>query len=130
VFDRVGDVDLAPVDAHLLERLIEETSGRTDEWLAFNVLAVARLLADEHDLGMLGALPEDRLGAGLVKVAGATTPGRLAQRGQRAWLRKGQDGGYFLAASSGRLNVNSLPSPGFESALMSPPWRRASSRAR
>src|SRR6059058_3746512 len=51
VLDDVGDVDLAPVDASVLERLVEELSGRPDERLALQVLLVARLLADEDDVG-------------------------------------------------------------------------------
>jgi hypothetical protein len=67
-----------PVDARLLERLVEHASGRPDEWLPFPILAIAGLLADEHDLGVFGALAEHGLGAGLVQVAGAARGSRLA----------------------------------------------------
>ena len=82
VLDGVRDIDTLAVDARLLERLVEHTSGGTDERFSFPVLAIAGLLAHEHDLGVFGALAEDGLGAGLVEVTGATTGSRLAQRRQ------------------------------------------------
>src|ERR1700704_1939214 len=83
VLDGVGDIDAAAIDPRLLERLVEDTSGGADERFAFLVLAIARLLSDEHDLGVLGAFAEDGLGAGLVEVAGPAAGGRLAQRLER-----------------------------------------------
>src|SRR3984893_9911578 len=80
VLDGVRDVDASTIDARFLERLIEDAPGRTDEGLAFDILAIARLLAHEHDLGMLRPLAKDGLGAGLVEVTRATAGGRLAQR--------------------------------------------------
>src|SRR2546423_13356201 len=43
VFDDVGDVDLSPVDARVLERLVEELPGRPDKRFALQVLLVPRL---------------------------------------------------------------------------------------
>jgi len=68
------------VDARLLERFIEHVSGWADKRFSFSILPVPGLLAHEHDLGVLGTLAEDGLGAGLVEVTGATAGGRLAQR--------------------------------------------------
>src|SRR2546427_3768713 len=79
VLDGVRDVGAAAVDTCLLERLVEDTSGGADERFSFPVLPIAGLLSDEHDLGVLGAIAEDGLGAGLVEVTGAATGGRLAE---------------------------------------------------
>src|SRR5256885_1382177 len=79
VLDGVRDIDTPALDARLLERLVEHASGGADERFSFPVLAIAGLLAHEHDLGVFGALAEDGLRAGLVEVACATTGGRLAQ---------------------------------------------------
>src|SRR5256886_2783758 len=82
VLDGVRDIDMRAVDARLLERLVEHASGGTDERFSFPVLAIAGLLAHEHDQGVFGALAEDGLRARLVEVTGATTGSRLAQRRQ------------------------------------------------
>ena len=50
VLDDVRDVSARPVDAGLVERLVEQPTGRTDERAAFAVLAVTGLFADEHHL--------------------------------------------------------------------------------
>src|SRR6266853_1310449 len=63
VFDGVRDIDMPAVDARLFERLVEHASSGADERFSFPVLAIAGLLAHEHDPGMLGALAEDGLGA-------------------------------------------------------------------
>ena len=61
VLDRVGQVDLAAVDLGTLQRLREDPSRRADEGLALDVLAIARLLADQHQPCLARALAEDRL---------------------------------------------------------------------
>src|SRR6266511_6359305 len=83
MLDDVRHVDLAAVDPSVLEGLVQELAGRADERLARQVLLVARLLADEHHLGLARALTEDGLGGGLVEVAGGAAGRRRAQRGQR-----------------------------------------------
>ena len=45
MFDGVGHVNLPAIDAGLLQRLIQQTPGRSDERLALPVLLIARLLA-------------------------------------------------------------------------------------
>src|SRR5438132_1267168 len=82
VLDGVRDIDMPAVDARLLERLVEHASRGADERLSFPVLAIARLLSDEHGLGVFGALAENGLRTGFVEVTGATAGGRLAQRRQ------------------------------------------------
>src|SRR4051794_9557125 len=44
VLDGVRDVHTRPIDTSGLERAIEQTAGRTHEWLAGKVLVVSRLL--------------------------------------------------------------------------------------
>ena len=111
-------------DPGRLECVVQHAAGGSDEGFALPILAVARLLAHEHHARVLGPFAEDRLGGVLVEVAGATAGGLLPQSVERQLVR-----GLRLA-SSGRLNVNSLPWPGVETTLMSPPCKRASSRAR
>src|SRR5437868_3027727 len=61
VLDHVRHVRLTPVYASLVERAIQHLPRRTHEWCTGHVLAVARLLADEHEPGALGSLAEDGL---------------------------------------------------------------------
>ncbi len=48
VLDHVRHVGGAPVDSSILERLIEQSAGGADERLSLTVLAVSRLLPDQH----------------------------------------------------------------------------------
>src|SRR5207302_4191888 len=82
VLDGICYVDTAAIDARLLERLVEHASRGADKRFALPILPVAGLLTHEHDLGMLGTLAKDGLGASLVEVTGAATGGRLTQRRQ------------------------------------------------
>jgi hypothetical protein len=50
VLDRVGHVDVPAIDPGGLERAIEQPSGRTDERPALQILLIARLFADQHQL--------------------------------------------------------------------------------
>src|SRR5205085_8990908 len=93
VLDRVRDVHGVTVDAGLLERVVEHPSGRPDERLALEVLPVARLLADHHDLRAGTAFTEHRLGRVPVQVAALAVRGSLCERGERALLRKEVRGG-------------------------------------
>ena len=52
VLDGVGDVHLGPIDPRRFQRLVEHPPRGSDEGAALLVLLVARLLADEHDLGV------------------------------------------------------------------------------
>src|SRR6266436_9047834 len=53
---RIGDEDLGAGNSRLRQRPVEDASGRTDERLAADVLFVAGLLADEHEMSGLAAL--------------------------------------------------------------------------
>src|SRR4029453_10481694 len=77
VLHDVGHVGLAPGDPGLLERAGEAAPGRADERMAGAVLAIARLLADEHQAGAGASLAEDRLRRMPPEVAAATRLGRL-----------------------------------------------------
>src|SRR6185369_777421 len=61
VLHRVGDVVAHPRDAGVLERAVEELARGADEGLAGEILAVAGLLADEHDPRLRRALAEHGL---------------------------------------------------------------------
>src|SRR5438874_4132414 len=93
VLDDIGDVDLAPVDARVLQRLVEELPGRPDERLALQVLLVAGLLADEDDVSLRGALAEDGLRPGLVERAGGAARRSFAELRQARPLRAERRGG-------------------------------------
>src|SRR5579859_7530408 len=79
VLDRVGHVHARAFDAGFGEPLVQETARRADKRFALDVLAVTGLLADEHQRGLAGALPEDRLRRVLPEAAPATPFGRAAQ---------------------------------------------------
>jgi hypothetical protein len=88
VLDRVGQVDRVSVDPRLGQGAIEHCPGRADERLPLTVLAIARLLADQDQLSLRRALPEDGLCGVLPKRASAAAGGRAAQR--RQGVRLGQ----------------------------------------
>ena len=56
VLHDVGDVDGGAIDAGLRERAVEQLAGRADERMAGEIFRVARLLADQHQLGACAAL--------------------------------------------------------------------------
>src|SRR5512138_1711334 len=61
MFDCVRDVSQLSIDIGVLEGAIEHAARGTDEGLAREILLVAGLLADEHDLRALQASTEHRL---------------------------------------------------------------------
>ena len=69
VFNGVGHVDPAAIDAGLLERLIQQAAGRTNERFALHVFLIARLLANHHYGRMRRALAEHSLGGVTEQVA-------------------------------------------------------------
>ena len=83
VFDRVGQINAADGDARLVERFAKQTAGRADERLALPILDVARLLADEHDIGALVAGAEDRLRAAAPEIAALARGRPLAHVAER-----------------------------------------------
>jgi len=82
VLDHVRHVGERAVDPGLLERLVEEASGRADERASLAVLAVAGLLADEHGAGAGAALAEDGLGGRAPERARLAAGRGLAERGK------------------------------------------------
>src|SRR5688500_3963334 len=88
VLDDVGDVRKSPVDLRLVEGPVEQLAGGTHERAALAILIVAGLLADEHDLGLLGAFAEDGLRPGLPEIARLAALRRFAKRRQTQSLRQ------------------------------------------
>ena len=73
---------VAALDAKVLESPVQQLAGGADKRPALQVLLVARLLADEHELRLQGALTTDRLrGAGADRTLAAMV-GEVAQGGQ------------------------------------------------
>src|SRR5437763_6189566 len=58
MFDDIGDVSLLAVDPRLHETAVQQPSRWSYEGVAGKILAVARLLADQHDPGSLRAFTE------------------------------------------------------------------------
>jgi hypothetical protein len=86
MLDCVGDEGGVAGNAGVFQRLIEDPSGRPDEWLAGKVFLVARLLADQHEMRVPAALAGNGLRCMLVeRAARALLLGlpQLAQRGDR-----------------------------------------------
>src|SRR3954468_13887776 len=113
VLDDVGDVDVGPVDADRLERLVELAAGGPDEDLAGPVLAIAGHLADHHDPGALGTVGEHRLRRGRVQVAASAVRRGLAQGLQALALghaRRGGGAGLLRAHGERRTRIERGPS--------------------
>ena len=105
MLDDVGDVDGLPVDAGVLERLVEELPRGADERLPGLVLLVAGLLPDEHGLCALASLAENGLRPALVEVARSAGGGRLAELGQGRPLRDERRRGLVEAELAGHGTV-------------------------
>ena len=65
MLDRIGHVNALAVHARLDQRLVQQKTRRPDERAAFAVFSISRLLADEHDLGVLADLLRIRFGSRL-----------------------------------------------------------------
>jgi hypothetical protein len=76
-FQNVGDEDIGPGQADLLQKLVQQLSGLPHERQALLVLVGPGGLADEHQLGIGVAGPEDDVGAGLVQRTADALPGLL-----------------------------------------------------
>src|SRR5258706_1873178 len=79
VLHRIGDVELRPVEARLMQRLVEDAPGGADERMALAVLDVPGLLADQHDACARTALAENGLRSVLPQGAGAAIARFFAQ---------------------------------------------------
>jgi hypothetical protein len=71
VLDDVRDEHRAAIDAGLSQGFVQHSTGRPDERLAGQVLAIAGLLADEHQPRPLRAVARHRLGRVGPKLAGS-----------------------------------------------------------
>src|SRR6266571_226259 len=87
VLDGVGHVDARPFDAGGFESLVEDAAGGSDEGLALDVLAIAWLLADEHQHGATRAVAEDGLSGLFPQIAAPASGSSLAQPRQSLQLR-------------------------------------------
>src|SRR5580704_6351297 len=87
MLDHVGDVDVVAGYPRSLESLVEDATRWPDERMAFDVLAVAGLLADQHQARVRGALAHNRLRGALPQIAGAALLHLPVQAGQRGPLR-------------------------------------------
>jgi hypothetical protein len=61
VLHRVGQVELAPVEARVFERAVKQVTGRADEWMPVQIFLVTGLFADEDYLSADRPLAEYRL---------------------------------------------------------------------
>jgi hypothetical protein len=100
VLDGVSHVDPVAPDAGLGEGAVEEPARRADEGLSLDVLAVARLLADEQETGFRRPLAEDGLSGAQVEITAFTARRRRLQVVQgEAWRQelggRALDGGLF-----------------------------------
>lgn len=93
VFDGVGDVDLAAIDAGVFEALVEEFSSGADERSSLLVFLVTGLFADHHDVGAdVGGFgfsfefTEDCLGGVAIEVAAMAVLNGFLEGGQGALL--------------------------------------------
>src|SRR5207253_4940473 len=93
VFDDVGDVGAAAVDARFFERARQNAAGRSDERMAGQIFVVARLLADEHHIGFSLAFSEYGLRAFAPEIACTTSLRRGLQRSKRQtrWNRRSEE---------------------------------------
>jgi hypothetical protein len=98
VLDHIRHVDLAPVDPSLLQRPVEELSGRPDERVPFDVLAVPGLLADQHQLGSGRTFAEDGLGGVPPQATGLAAAGGVGYCAKRRSLGDELPGGAVLGS--------------------------------
>ena len=88
MFDNIGDVSLFAIDAGVLQRLIEQTTGWSDEGFARQIFFVARLFADKQHDRPPSAFAENGLCSAFPKIATFAISRRQAQRRQSYFRRK------------------------------------------
>ena len=86
VLHDVRDVDAGTVEVGVVQRLVELAPRRAHERVALPVLAVAGLLADEHDPRLPRALAEHRLRRRRMEVAAAAVAARASRNAPRLVL--------------------------------------------
>lgn len=60
MFDGIGDVGVVAEDTGFLQRGIENAACRTDKRFAGEIFLIARLLADQHEVGLARSLARHR----------------------------------------------------------------------
>ena len=79
MFYGIGDIDVVSRDPGFGQGLIQDVSCRTDERMTGSVFLVARLFADQDDLGMTCPFSEDGLCGLLVEIAAGAGGGGFLQ---------------------------------------------------
>jgi hypothetical protein len=69
MLDRVSDVSLLSRNSCISQRLINQTSRRSDEGTAAPIFLISRLLSDKHEIRSCRSFAEDRLRGILVEIA-------------------------------------------------------------
>src|ERR1700749_151640 len=94
VLHGVGDKDLSPVYIRFFETLIQQLSGRTNEWPTLPVLLVTWLFPNHHDrnlwllgLGSCLQFSEHRLRCILIEITTPAVLNRFLQNRQRPIIR-------------------------------------------
>ena len=101
---RIGNEDLRAGDIRLGQGLVEYLPGRTDEWLAGEILLVAWLLAHQHQMSMPAPFARDGLRRILVERTARAEVLGLGQLGQ------GFDGGSDIKFELGFVLHRATPS--------------------
>ena len=83
VLDRVGDESVVPGNAGVFKRGIENAAGRPDERLSRQILLVAGLFADQHEIDRRRTFARHHLGGVAVKWATSALALGRRQRAQR-----------------------------------------------
>ena len=66
---RIGHINPFAVDARLVEQVVQQPAGRTDERASLPVVLISGLLAHEDDPGVGRTFSENGLGGVLEKIA-------------------------------------------------------------
>src|SRR3546814_17736278 len=80
MLDRIGDIDLRPVDSRLAERSVEDLTRRTNERLSCQIFPVAGLFTNKQHPRINSAFPEHCLGRILVEMASGADGVGIAAR--------------------------------------------------
>jgi len=103
----IRDVNLGAVDVHFFEDLVEQTSRGTDEGMSRAIFGISGLLADEHDSGLRGTFPENRLSRIFPKIASLAGFSRSLKIGKSQSVRDGS-GNLFPHGFALCRNIRSL----------------------
>src|SRR3546814_18714748 len=68
MLDRIGDIDLRPVDSRLAERSVEDLTRRTNERLSCQIFPVAGLFTNKQHPRTTSDFPEQLQGSILVEM--------------------------------------------------------------